>query len=85
MGGGFQNQQEHHINIKYEAVHPTAVVVKNLGNLNWLPRGVFVPLGQPYSSLMFGLDQDNSDPNDIFTCKVWTIIFIFLRLDNKLS
>ena len=29
----------------------TDIGVKNLGSLNWLPRGVFVPLGQPHSSL----------------------------------
>ena len=28
----------------------TDIGVKNLGSLNWLPRRVFVPLGQPHSS-----------------------------------
>ena len=28
----------------------TDIGVKNLRSLNWLPRGVFVPLGQPHSS-----------------------------------
>ena len=28
----------------------TDIGVKNVKNLNWLPRGVFVPLGQPHSS-----------------------------------
>ena len=29
----------------------TDIGVKNVEGLNWLPRGVFVPLGQPHSSL----------------------------------
>ena len=28
----------------------TDIGVKNVESLNWLPRGVFVPLGQPHSS-----------------------------------
>ena len=28
----------------------TDIGVKNFGSLNWLPRGVFVPIGQPHSS-----------------------------------
>ena len=31
----------------------TDIGVKNLGSLNWLPRGVFVPLGQPHSSCLY--------------------------------
>ena len=31
-------------------------MVKTLGNLNWLPRGVFVPLGQSHSSLYYQKD-----------------------------
>ena len=30
----------------------TDIGVKNLRSLNWLPRGVFVPLGQPHSSCL---------------------------------
>ena len=29
----------------------TDIGVKNVESLNWLPRGVFVPSGQPHSSL----------------------------------
>ena len=36
-GGGFQNQQEHHIILtKYEAVHPTALSETNVDGLNIL-------------------------------------------------
>ena len=40
-----------HAQIPFESrICLTDIGVKNLRSLNWLPRGVFVPLGQPHSS-----------------------------------
>ena len=39
----------------------TDIGVKNVESLNWLPRGVFVPLGQPHSSYScFQITSDRS-------------------------
>ena len=35
----------------------TDIGVKNVESLNWLPRGVFVPLGQPHSSICIDVND----------------------------
>ena len=52
----------------------TDIGVKNVESLNWLPRGVFVPLGQPHSSLGWS-EKQNGCPG-----LSWAeIIRLFLR------
>ena len=64
----------------------TDIGVKNLRSLNWLPRGVLVPLGQPYCSSDWKATATNRmNSNDLEACRmmcycVWLIFHVFRDL-----
>ena len=59
----------------------TDIGVKNLGSLNWLPRGVFVTLGQSHSSLL----QNRRSLNYIEVKNYFCQLLKFNRLVLNLS
>ena len=66
----------------------TDIGVKNLRSLNWLPRGVFIPLGQPHSSSIWNsklaLDYFSRTYFHLFTFEKSRLTYFGTNLLRKL-